>query len=213
MLAPNMATMLCFITTNADLSEKVLQECLKNAVDDSFNMISVDGDMSTNDTVLLLSSGKVKCAREDFQGLLSHLTKELAKLQVRDGEGATKFIEVVVQGAEDRKTARSAVHAIISSPLVKTAVYGGNPNWGRIAAAMGKVIEFDYARIDLSFESGGKRAAVVEKGDMRDLAPARDILKNKDIRIVVDLNCGKEKATGWGCDLTEGYIKINAEYN
>ena len=106
------------------------------------------------------------------------------------------------------------MHAIISSPLVKTAVYGENPNWGRIAAAMGKVIEFDFAKTDLSFESGSKRAVVVERGDMRDLAPAREVLKNKDLRIIVDLNLGKrKKATGWGCDLTEGYIKINAEYN
>ena len=213
MLCPNMATMLCFITTNADLPKKDLQACLKEAVDDSFNMTSVDGDMSTNDTVLLLSSAKLKCPRGDFQMLLSHITKELSKLLVRDGEGATKYIEVEVLGAKDKKTARSAVQAIISSPLVKTAVYGENPNWGRIAAAMGKVIEFDFSRTDLSFESGDKKASVVEKGDMRDLAPAREILKNKDIRIVVNLNCGKEKATGWGCDLTEGYIKINAEYN
>jgi glutamate N-acetyltransferase/amino-acid N-acetyltransferase len=213
MLCPNMATMLCFITTNADLPEKDLQACLKEAVDDSFNMTSVDGDMSTNDTVLLLSNAKVKCARADFQELLSYITKELAKLLVRDGEGATKYIEVEVLGAKDRKTARSAVQSIISSPLVKTAVYGENPNWGRIAAAMGKVIEFDFSKTDLSFESGGKKAVVVEHGEMRDLAPAREVLKGKDIHIIVNLNSGKEKAVGYGCDLTEGYIKINAEYN
>jgi glutamate N-acetyltransferase / amino-acid N-acetyltransferase len=213
MLCPNMATMLCFITTNADLPEKDLQSCLKEAVDDSFNMTSVDGDMSTNDTVLLLSNGRKKCVKADFQEILSYLTKELAKLLVRDGEGATKYIEVEVRGAKDKKTARRAVQAIISSPLVKTAVYGENPNWGRIAAAMGKVIVFDFSKTDLSFESGGKIASVVEQGEMRDLAPARAVLKEKDIRIIVNLNSGKEKAVGYGCDLTEGYIKINAEYN
>jgi len=213
MICPNMATMLCFIATNADLPEDDLQSCLKAAVDDSFNMTSVDGEMSTNDTVILLSNGKKKCNRRDFQDLLDYVTKELAKLTVKDGEGATKYIEAEVCGAKDRDTARKAVHAIISSPLVKTAVYGGNPNWGRIACAMGKVIDFDFSKTDLSFESGGKRAVVVEHGEMRDLASAREVLKEKDIHITINLNSGKEKAVGFGCDMTEGYIKINAEYN
>jgi len=213
MISPQMATMLCFITTDADVDPKTLQECLRNAVGDSFNMLVIDDCMSTNDMVLLLSSGKVKCAKEDFQTLLNHLTKELAKLLALDGEGATKYIEVEVRGAKDRETARKAAKAIISSSLVKTAVHGENPNWGRIAAAMGSVIKYDFEKIDLFFESGSEKAAVVVKGVMKELEPARKILKNKELRITVDLNSGKESAVGYGCDLTCEYIKINAEYN
>jgi glutamate N-acetyltransferase/amino-acid N-acetyltransferase len=213
MIAPNMATMLCFITTNADLGSADLHDCLKKSADDTFNMLVIDNDMSTNDMVLLLSSGTVKCGKDDFQFLLSHLSRELAKMMAADGEGATKFVEVEVTGAKDKETARKAVKAIISSSLVKTAMHGENPNWGRIAAAMGSVIEYDFEKIDLYFSSGKEKAAVVEKGEMKDLASARKVLKNAKIKVSVNLNSGKESAVGWGCDMTSGYIKINAEYN
>ncbi len=213
MISPKMATMLCFITTDADLDQKTLQDCLTNSVEDSFNMLVIDGCMSTNDMVLLLSSGKVGCNKQDFQILLNHLTKELTRLMALDGEGATKYIEVEVSGAKDKETARKAVRAIISSDLVKTAVHGENPNWGRIAGAMGSVIEYDFEKIDLHYQSGKEKAAVVLKGVMRDLDPARKILKSKELRIIVNLNSGKESAVGYGCDLSCEYIRINAEYN
>jgi len=213
MISPKMATMLCFITTNADLGVPDLTDCLRRSVQDSFNMLVVDGDMSTNDMVLLMSSGTRKCGKADFQALLDHLCREFAKLLALDGEGATKFIEVEVSGAADKETARKAAKAIVSSNLVKTAMHGENPNWGRIAAAMGSVIGYDFEKIDLVFSSGRKTASVVEKGEMKDLAQARNVLKAKDIRVSVNLNSGKESAVAWGCDMTCGYIKINAEYN
>jgi glutamate N-acetyltransferase/amino-acid N-acetyltransferase len=213
MIAPNMATLLCFITTNAALSNPQLQASLRKSVDQTFNMLSVDDDMSTNDSVILLSTGKVKCKREDFDLLLTHLCKELTKLLAADGEGATKIIEVEVSGAKDQKSAKAAVQAIINSNLVKTAVQGENPNWGRIAAAMGRAIKFDFEKINLFFESEKGKATVVERGDMKELGPAHEVLTGKSIKITVALNGGKAKATGWCCDLTKEYIRINAEYN
>jgi glutamate N-acetyltransferase/amino-acid N-acetyltransferase len=205
--------MLCFLTTNADLSPAVLKDCLKKAVGESFNMLVVDGCMSTNDMVLLMSSRKTRCKKDDFSSLLSHITRELTKLMALDGEGATKFLEVEVSGAKNKKTAVLAAKSIVSSDLVKTAMFGENPNWGRVAGAMGSVIKFDFNKIDLSFESAGVRAPLVVKGVMQDLAAARGVLKNKDIKVFVNLNSGKEKAVAWGCDLSYDYVKINAEYN
>lgn len=213
MIAPNMATMLCFLTTNAALTSIQMQASLRKAVDETFNMLSIDEDMSTNDTVLLLSSGKIRCRREDFDYLLLHTCRELTKKLARDGEGAKKLVEVEVVGAKNQRDARSAVKAITASNLVKTAIHGENPNWGRIAAAMGRRIKFDFEKINLTFESEKGKAAVVEKGEMKDLTAAHEVLKGENIKITVALNSGKAKAVGWCCDLTEGYIKINAEYN
>jgi glutamate N-acetyltransferase/amino-acid N-acetyltransferase len=213
MINPNMATMLCFLTTNADLPPAVLRDCLKRAASETFNMLVVDGCMSTNDMVLLMSSRKTRCKKDVFQMLLNHITRELARLMALDGEGATKFLEVEVSGAKNKKTAMLAAKAIVSSDLVKTAMFGENPNWGRIAGAMGSVIKFDFNRIDLSFESDNVRAPLVIKGAMQDLAPARAVLKKRDIKVLVNLNSGKEKAAAWGCDLSYDYVKINAEYN
>lgn len=213
MIAPNLATMLCFLTTNADLDRETLQRILERAVNDSFNLLVIDGDMSTNDTVLLMSNRRKSCNSKDFQYLLSYTTKEMAKLMAMDGEGATKFLEVELRGAKTANDARAGAKAIISSPLVKTAVFGENPNWGRIIAAMGSEINFDFEKTDILFESKKSKAYVVKKGKAMDLDKIRNILRGKEIRIVVNLNSGKEKAMAWGCDLTSGYIKINASYN
>lgn len=213
MIAPRLATMLCFLTTNADLRGEELQKALEKSVEDSFNMLVVDGDMSPNDTVLLMSNGKKTCSLDDFQYLLDHTTREMAKLMAKDGEGASKFLEVKVQGAKTRDDARTAAKAVISSSLVKTALYGENPNWGRILAAIGSRMEVDLEKLDLFFESGKQRAQVVEKGVGKDLKKAAEVLKNREIRVIVDLNEGDGKATAWGCDLTEDYVKINAGYN
>jgi glutamate N-acetyltransferase / amino-acid N-acetyltransferase len=213
MIAPNMATMLCFITTNASLPRKRLQAALDESAETSFNMVSVDGDMSTNDTVLLLSNKTKKCGFEDFKGLLAHVMTELAKMIARDGEGASKFLEVEVKGAKNTKEAREAVKAVVNSPLVKTAFYGENPNWGRIVAAIGSRITIDETKIDLTFECGKNNAKLVSKGRLLNPEPARRILANRNIRVVVDLRDGKASATGWSCDLTPEYVKINAGYS
>lgn len=213
MIAPNLATMLCFLTTNANLNKAELQYSLNKAIEESFNMLVVDNDMSTNDMVLLMSNGKMECELKDFQFLLDHITREFAKLIARDAEGATKFLEVELLGAKDKETARVGARSIISSSLVKTAMYGENPNWGRIVAALGEAIKFDFEKLDLSFESEGERAMVVEKGNLKDLGKAREILKNDEIKVIVNLNSGEERAIAWGCDLTPEYIKINAGYS
>jgi glutamate N-acetyltransferase / amino-acid N-acetyltransferase len=213
MIAPDMATMLCFITTNASLPKGRMQSCLNEACEVSFNMVSVDGDMSTNDTVLLMSSRAHRCGVEDFKRLLTHVMRELAKMIARDGEGASKFIEVEVRGARSVKDARCAVKAIINSPLVKTAFYGENPNWGRIVAAMGSRIKVDENKVDLSFHCGNNAAKLVVGGRLMKPESARKILENRNIRVLVDLNGGKHSATGWSCDLTPKYVEINAGYS
>jgi len=220
MIAPNMATMLCFLTTNAKLSEneeenlKILNDTLKEAVDESFNMISVDGCMSTNDCVILLSDGTKKCNVNDFKFLLKFSTKELAKKVVADGEGASKFLEVVVEGANTKKKAKKIAMSITNSNLVKAAFFGENLNWGRIISAAGSVAKINFNKIDLKFEDmdNNKSVEILNKG-MQTKLENWDIMKAKNIRIVLNLNEGKEKATAWGCDLTYDYVKINAEYN
>jgi glutamate N-acetyltransferase / amino-acid N-acetyltransferase len=213
MIAPNMATMLCFITTNARLPKAKLGAALKAAAEDSFNMVSVDGDMSTNDTVLLMSNMSQKCGRDDFKALLTHVMRELAKMVARDGEGASKFLELEVKGAGSLKDARAAVKAVLNSPLVKCAFYGENPNWGRIVAAIGSRIRVDDSRVDLTFSSDRGSAKLVWGGRLLNPEPARKVLASRNIRVVVDLHDGGHSAVGWGCDFTPEYVKINAGYN
>lgn len=213
MIAPNMATMLCFITTNADLEISVLQKALKRSVDDSFNMMVVDGDMSTNDMVLLLSSRRVKCGMKVFQRLLDYVTAGLARKIVEDGEGATKFIEVNVVGAKTKKDARTGAKAIASSLMVKTMVYGENPNWGRIMQSLGQVVAFKFNKTDIILSSGSMKAFAVRRGIGGNLDKLRSILENKNIKITVNLHSGGENATSWGCDITPEYVNLNAGYS
>jgi glutamate N-acetyltransferase/amino-acid N-acetyltransferase len=219
MIAPNMATMLAFITTDALVSHTVLQKALKAAVSKTFNRISVDGDTSTNDMVLLLANGVAgnRPIREGtpsyriFYRGLEQVLSELAKMIARDGEGATKLIEVVVKGAVKEEDATQAARAIANSNLVKTAIHGADANWGRILAAVGySGIAFSPEKVEISFDHlpilhRNFKAKFSEK-------KARAALSNKHVNITVDLNIGKKSATFWTCDLSREYVSINAHY-
>jgi len=218
MIAPNMATMLCFLTTNANFKNcnnaEILDECLKEAVGESFNMISVDGCMSTNDCTILLSDGTMDCTVDDFKFLLKFSTNELAKKIVADGEGASKFLEIVVEGANTKSKANKIVMAIANSNLVKSAFFGENLNWGRIIGAAGGVAKINFDLVDLKFEDiDNEQAVEILNNGIINKLDNWDIMKAKNIRIVLNLNEGKGKATAWGCDLSYDYVKINAEYN
>jgi glutamate N-acetyltransferase/amino-acid N-acetyltransferase len=215
MIEPNMATMLCFLYTDADLTTEALKGCLRIAVKDSFNMLIVDGDTSTNDTVLLTATGKIKCRIEDFREALGFVCMELARMMARDGEGASKYFETAVSGAKSEEDARAVARAVARSSLVKTAVYGADPNWGRIIAAVGySGAKIDPERITLGLEGNGLKVALVEKGKIMDgvLKDAKEIMKGDMIIINVDLGLGTAFARSFGCDLTHGYVDINANY-
>ena len=213
MIAPNLATMLCFLTTNADLSKDTLQKELKDVVDNSFNMLIIDGDMSTNDTVILMSNRNKKCRLQDFRYILNYACIKFARMMAMDGEGVTKFMEIEVKNAKTEKDARDGARAIASSPLVKTAIHGENPNWGRIIAALGSKVKFDFEKTDMVFESGVKRAVAVKNGKGMNLDSVRKILNNREIKIIIDIKSGKYGARAFGCDLSQEYIRINSEYN
>lgn len=212
MIAPNMATMLAFLVTNANLSSTVLQRCLTHAVDDSFNCLSVDTDTSTNDLTLLFATGKTPIPDLDiFQSLLTDVSIELAQLIAKDGEGATRFIHVQVKGAKTRRQARRLAKAVVDSPLVKTAVHGADPNWGRVAAALGKAGGFNPNGVSIAFND----VSVFEKGSPLhiDRAWVCKAMSTPDVHILVTLTDGCETASAFGCDLTKGYIDINTAYS
>jgi glutamate N-acetyltransferase/amino-acid N-acetyltransferase len=220
MIEPNMATMLCFLYTDADIPAQALKECLEDAVRDSFNMLTVDGDTSTNDTVLLTATGKTKAEADvisiqAFKEALRYVCVELARMMARDGEGASKYFETVVSGAKNEEDARLAAKAIARSCLVKTAVYGADPNWGRIIAAVGySGAEVDPERITLGLEGSGMKVPLVERGRIAEgvLDRARKIMKGDTITILVDLGLGIASARSFGCDLTHEYVNVNANY-
>ncbi|MEA1908811.1 MAG: bifunctional glutamate N-acetyltransferase/amino-acid acetyltransferase ArgJ [Euryarchaeota archaeon] len=208
MICPNMATMLAFIYTDADLPHETLDSCLKRAVDCSFNMIVVDGDTSTNDMVLMTATAESGTPdRDEFQEGLDYVCTELAKMIARDGEGAEKLIEARVTGAETEKDARKAAKAIVQSPLVKTAVHGNDPNWGRVIAAVGySGADIDPDQVSLTLCG----VLVMDRGMAVDGADVD--MSGENIEITVDLGLGAGEAVAWGCDLTCGYVRINAEY-
>jgi glutamate N-acetyltransferase / amino-acid N-acetyltransferase len=223
MIEPQLSTMLAFIYTDARLTADVLQTCLKKAADLSFNMVVVDGDTSTNDTVLLITTGESSkdIDIDDFQNALNFVCVELAKMIARDGEGATKMMEVTVAGARNRADAIKAAKAVVRSPLVKTALFGADPNWGRIITAVGYSGAFmDPEALSLALSDGeGTSVVLVENGLIRSVGADRleekalsGIMNRKEISIVVDLGVGAATATAWGCDLTDDYVRINAEY-
>jgi glutamate N-acetyltransferase/amino-acid N-acetyltransferase len=215
MIEPNMATMLCFIYTDADIPRAELKDCLAHSVADSFNMLTVDGDTSTNDTVLLTATGAHKCDFEAFREALNQVCTDLARMMARDGEGATKYFETVITRAGSEDDARSAARSVARSSLVKTAVYGSDPNWGRIVAAVGRSgAQVDPERITLRLEGNGREVTLVEKGRIIQgvLARAKEIMKGDSILIYVDLGLGDATARSFGCDLTPGYVDINANY-
>lgn len=227
MIAPNMGTMLCFLATDAVISSEMINKALKSAVNKSFNMIVVDGDESTNDMAILMANGKsgVEVAEngivnEDFQEALDFLCISLAKMMAHDGEGATKFIECKVQGAISQEDAILASKSVISSSLVKSAIFGGDPNWGRIVAAVGySGCAMDQNMISVSVsDDNANEAILVDQGKILafegtdELKEAEKIMQEKTVNILVDLFQGDATATAWGCDLTYDYVKINAEY-
>lgn len=221
MIEPNMGTMLCFAYTDAKVPADVLDAALKIAVQKTFNMLVVDGDTSTNDMILLTStcqSGIKPCMEclDDFQESLIYVFTDLVKKMAKDGEGATKLIEARVMGAKNHKDARLAAKAIVRSPLVKTAIFGKDPNWGRIVAAAGySGAELEQERLSLSLSGGDDKVELVDCGEISesfDLALLRKIMENDEIIITLNLNMGEEHATAWGCDLTYDYVRINAEY-
>jgi glutamate N-acetyltransferase/amino-acid N-acetyltransferase len=219
MIHPQMATTLTFLTTDAAVTPSVLQAALRRAADQSFNRITVDGDRSTNDTILLLANGEAGAseiggpgeALEAFQAALDAVTLWLAKDVARDGEGATKLIDVTIRGAESDDDAHRAAKAVANSPLVKTALYGRSPNWGRILAAVG------YSGAEVQADRLAVRigpALVAERGapvaESRSAEEAARHLAGDDIQVTVDLGLGRSECTVWTCDLTEAYIKENA---
>ncbi len=215
MIEPNMGTMLAFLFTDACLSKKALDVCLKKAVDKSFNMVVVDGDTSTNDMALLTATGYRDCDEKMFQDGLDHVCISLAKMIAKDGEGATRMIEVRVSGARTEGDARAAAKTIVRSPLVKTAIYGKDPNWGRVVAAAGySGAEVDQNRISLKFSGNNKEAVLVDSGTIIEgkLDELKSIMESREILIEVELGIGENSATAWGCDLTYDYVKINAMY-
>lgn len=211
MIAPNLATMLCFIFTAAKFEAGELYEMLKRAVK-PLNRLIVDGDTSTNDTVLLISLGREKVERDLFERELEKVCYSIAKQIARDGEGATKVFEVVVKGAKSERDAEIVAKAIARSLLVKTAIFGSDPNWGRIISAIGYSGAEVDEKITVIFENEEKSVKLVERGFITGKEEeARDLMK-KDFRIIVDLHKGSYEDFSIGCDLSYEYVKINSEY-
>ena len=223
MIHPNMCTMLAFITTDAVISKETLQKALSEDVDDTYNMISVDGDTSTNDTVLLLANGMAENeeiiygseAYEMFTEALHVINEYLAKKIAGDGEGATALFEVKAVGCESKEQAKILAKSIVCSNLTKTAIAGHDANWGRILCAMGySGAQFDPEQVDLFFESAAGKIQIIENGTAVNYseAEATEILSEPEVTAIADVKMGEETATAWGCDLTHGYIEINADY-
>jgi glutamate N-acetyltransferase / amino-acid N-acetyltransferase len=214
MIEPNMATMLAYIMTDADLPSHMLRPMLRRAVDRSFNAISIDTDTSTSDTVVLMANGLAGAVhRRAFEEALVEVCEHLAREIARNGEGASKLLAVQVSGAKNPRQAKVVAKAVVNSPLVKTAVYGCDPNWGRVVMAVGKCADerdIEPNRTTIRFGS----TAVFELGSPVecDLAALQKYLGQKEVEIGVDLGIGNASARVWGCDLTEGYVKENAYY-
>ncbi len=223
MIHPNMCTMLSFVTTDAAISKELLVEALREDIKDTYNMISVDGDTSTNDTVLLLANGmagnkEIADKDEDYQRFCQalHVVNEtLAKKMAGDGEGCTALFEVTVKGAESKAQAVTLAKSVITSNLTKAAIFGHDANWGRILCAMGySGAEFDPEKVDLFFESEAGKLQIIENGVALDYSEeeATKILSEPEVTAVADIKMGDFTATAWGCDLTFDYVKINADY-
>jgi glutamate N-acetyltransferase/amino-acid N-acetyltransferase len=223
MIHPNMATMLSFITTDANISKVLLTKLLKESVEESYNMISVDGDTSTNDTVIVLANGSSGSDEivenseemEKFFEALKYVNRELAKKIVSDGEGATKFIELTVLGAPTVEDARLMARSAVSSNLVKTAFFGSDANWGRLLCAMGySKANFDPTGITVTYTSVAGLIVVLQDGEPLEFDEklAKKILKEKVINVRIVVGDEEGEATAWGCDLSYDYVKINGDY-
>jgi glutamate N-acetyltransferase/amino-acid N-acetyltransferase len=219
MIAPNMATTLGVLATDAKVSSAILKKLLRQAADATINMTSIDTDTSTNDTLLVFSTGqsgpRITSTKhqQELLALLTTACSTLARSMAADGEGATKLIEVTVHGARNLREARCIAKNIVSSPLVKTAIHGADPNWGRVLAAAGKdpAVRVDPRKVDLTFAG----TPVMRKGTIvpHDRTKIRKLMSGKEVRIDLHLNLGKISATAWGCDLTHGYVDINVSYS
>ena len=223
MIHPNMCTMLAFVTTDAAISKEMLQRAVSADVKDTYNMISVDGDTSTNDTLLVLANGlagnpEITEENEDyrtFAAALNEVNTYLAKKMAGDGEGATALFEVKSVGAESKEQAVTLSKSVVTSSLVKAAIYGHDANWGRILCAMGySGAQFDPEKVDLFFESAAGRIQIIENGVAVDYSEeeATRILSEPEVTAIADVKMGTASAVAWGCDLTYDYVKINADY-
>ena len=223
MIHPNMCTMLAFITTDVNISKEMLTKAVKANVEDTFNMVSVDRDTSTNDTMLVLANGlagndEITEENEDFKKFsdaLLAVNTYLAKKMAGDGEGATALFEVVVKGAESKAQAVTIAKSVVTSNLVKTAIAGHDANWGRILCAMGySGAQFDPEKVDLYFKSSAGELKIVENSVSTGYSEekATEILSQPEITALIDIKLGDAEATAWGCDLTHEYISINADY-
>ncbi len=223
MIHPNMCTMLGFVTTDAAISGEMLKEALREDVKDTYNMISVDGDTSTNDTVLLLANGlagnpEITEKNEDyekFKAALHEVNETLAKKIAGDGEGCTALFEVKIVGAETKEQAVTLAKSVITSSLTKAAIFGHDANWGRILCAMGySGAQFDPEAVDLYFESEAGKLQIIENGVALPYSEekATEILSQPEVTAIADIKMGEATATAWGCDLTFDYVKINADY-
>ena len=223
MIHPNMATMLCFVMTDAAISHELLQKALSDDVVDTFNMISVDGDTSTNDSVLLMANGmagnpEITGENEDYSAFceaLHAVMEELSKKIAGDGEGATCLFEVKVNGAATKDEARILAKSVITSSLTKAAIYGHDANWGRILCALGySGVTFDPEKVDIWFESRAGKLKIVENGVSTGYSEeeATKILSEEAVTAIAEMTQGDASATAWGCDLTYEYVKINADY-
>lgn len=220
MIRPDMATMLAYIATDAEIDQPLLQNCLHQAVNHSFNRITVDGDTSTNDSAILIATGKSNVELEKdspelekFVFVLTEICEELAKEMIRDGEGATKLITLAVTGCKDENEAKDVAYTVAHSPLVKTAFFASDPNWGRILAAVGRagVKEFDLSKVNIALNevfivrNGGKADDYTEER-------GQAVMDQSDITIHIDLGRGHREVTVWTCDFSYDYVRINAEY-
>lgn len=223
MIHPNMCTMLAFVTTDVCISKELLQKAVSADVQDTFNMISVDGDTSTNDTLLVLANGRaenpeIRDEGEDYRlfcAALHQVNERLAKLMAGDGEGATALFEARVIHAADKASAKTLAKSVITSSLTKAAIFGHDANWGRILCALGySGAAFDPEHMELYFESAAGRILIYRDGVAADYSEeeATKILSEKEVRAVADMKMGEAEATAWGCDLTYDYVKINADY-
>lgn len=215
MIAPNMGTMIAFLYTDAEVPAPTLKEALRSATRRTFNRVVVDGDMSTNDIVLCTATGRAgKIPLQEFSQALEECCRTLAIKIAEDGEGASKLLEVTVKGAPGEEEAAIVARTVIASPLVKTAVYGADPNWGRVIAAAGRAgVEFDPDRVNLWMGDGRESLPLVSGGEIVvDLARAKALMQGRKVTFTLDLAAGSGTATAWGCDLTEKYVEINGRY-
>ena len=223
MIHPNMCTMLAFLTTDAVISQELLQEALSEAVRDTYNMISVDGDTSTNDTCLLLANGEAgneAITKDDesfglFVEALYEVNRKLARMMAGDGEGATALLEVTVEHANTVEEAKCLAKSVVSSSLVKAMIYGHDANSGRVLCALGYAgVDFDPEAVDLTVRSAAGQTMLMQNGQYADYSEeeATKILSEEEVTVICDMHQGSASATAWGCDLTYDYVKINADY-